>query len=34
MGSLPDEVLEQVAVVLGQQELFCKLHNLSRILNQ
>lgn len=30
--SLPDKVLNQVAVILGQQKLLCELHNLSRIL--
>jgi hypothetical protein len=31
---LPDEVLNQVAVVLGQQKLLRELHNLPRILHQ
>lgn len=34
MCSLPNEVLNQVAVILGQQKLLGKLDNLPRILHQ
>lgn len=32
--SLPNKVLNQVAVILGQQKLLCEPHNLSRILDE